>query len=474
MRKPSTLIASPALVVIAAATAAAFAPCAAGAATPAPAPAITVGVHSASGAPGSYFVLSGKPGATANAGTLEIDNRRAKRVVVRLDPVGALTASTLGSAYTTAGSALSRPAAWTHLQTRQVVLGPHGHANVPVTTAIPAGTAAGDYLSGLSVQALGQERTTRVRGNIAVSSVQRYAVGMLVAVPGPRHSLIQITSARIARDPAGLTFYLHARNAGNAILKNVRGWVLITRGRRVVARTAIGPGTFVTATSIDYPVLVAREQPREGAFYRVRALMRYRGGVARFDNKVSFGHKAAQAQQDFGGPPVTDGRSGIPVWLVVLAFGAAFVVATVALLLFLRRRRTRGPLVALRALEAAIAEADGDPLSVVRIVDVYDWKPARKLAGAVRTRLRPSDALYRLSKYELLVILPGTHADAAEILYADLRSTPADVRVREVNNLEAEILLKRLREPRGAPDEIELSPEMIQRWTSASKDEQLS
>jgi hypothetical protein len=474
MRTPSTLIASPALVVTAAAIAAAFAPCAAAATTPAPGPAITVAVHSASGVPGGYFILTGKPGATANAGTLEIDNRRDKRVVVRLDPVGSLTASTLGSAYTTAGSALSRPAAWTRLQTRQVVLGPHGHVKVPVTTAVPAGTAAGDYLSGISVQALGQERTTRVRGNIAVSSVQRYAVGMLVGVQGPRHSLIQITSARIAREPAGLTFYLHARNAGNVILKNVRGWVLITRGRRTVARRAIGPGTFVTATTIDYPVLVPREQPREGAFYRVRALMRYRGGVARFDNKVTFGHKAAQTQQDFGGPPVSDGRTGIPVWLVVLSFGFAFGLAALGLLLFVRRRRTRGPIVALRALEAAIAEADGEPLSLVRIVDVYNWKPARKLAGAARSRLRPSDALYRLSKYELLVILPGTHADAAEILYADLRSTPADVRVREANNLSAEVLLKRMREPRGAPDEIEVSPEMIQRWTSESKDEQLS
>ena len=470
MRKPSTLIASPALVVTAAAIAAAFAPCAAAA----PAPAITVGVHTASGAPGSYFILSGKPGAAANAGTLEIENRRAKRVVVHLDPVGALTASTLGSAYTTAGAALSRPAAWTRVQPKQVVLGPHGHVKVPVTVAIPSGIAPGDYLSGISVQALGQQRTTRVRGNIAISSVQRYAVGMLVGVPGPRHPLIQITSARVAREPAGLTFYLHARNAGNAILKNVRGWVLVTRGRRTVARTTIGPGTFVTSTSIDYPVLVPREQPREGAFYRVRALMRYRGGVARFDNKVSFGHKAAQTQQDFGGPAVTDGRSGIPVWVVVASFSVAFAAGLAALLLFLRRRRTRGPLVALRALEAAIAEADGEPLSVVRIVDVYDWKPARKLAGAVRSRLRPSDALYRLSKYELLVVLPGTHGDAAEILYAELRSTPADVRVREANGLSAEILLKRLREPRGAPDEIEVSPEMIQRWTSASKDEQLS
>jgi hypothetical protein len=470
MRTPSNLIASPGLVVIAAAIAAAFAPCAAAA----PTPAITVAVHSASGAPNSYFVLSGRPGGAARAGTLEIDNRRSKRVVVRLDPVGALTASTLGSAYTTPGSAISKQAAWMRLPTRRVVIGPRGHVTVPVSISVPPGTAPGDYLSGVSVEALGQRNQTRVRGNIAVSSVQRYAVGLLVDLPGPRRPLIQITSARIAREPAGLSFYLHARNAGNAILKDVRGWVLITRGRRVVARTKIGPGTFVTGTSIDYPVLVPREQPREGASYRVRALMRYHGGIARFDNQVSFGHRAAQAQQDFGGRPLSDGRSGIPVWLVVVAFGVTALVGLLALLLFLRRRRTSGPLVALRALEAALAATEGEPLSLVRIVDVYDWTPARKLAGAVRSRLRPADALYRLSKYELLVILPGTHADAAEILYADVRSTPADVRVREANGLSAEVLLKRLREPRVAPDEIEVSPEMIQRWTSASKDEQLS
>lgn len=469
MRTPSPLIASPALVATAAAFAAAFAP----AAMAAP-PDVTVAVHSASGPGSSYFTLGGRPGGASQAGTLELDNQRDKRVVVRLDPVGALTASTLGSAYTPPDSAVSRQATWVRLPTRRVSLPPHGHLRVPVSVAVPGGTAPGDYLSGVSVEALGQKRHTKVHGNIAISSVQRYAVGVLVKVPGPLHPLITITSARITREPAGLTFYLHAQNAGNAVLKNVRGQVLVTRGRRTVARLKIGPGTFVNGTSIEYPVLVPREEPREGAFYRVRAFMRYRGGIARFDNMVRFGHKAAEAQQDFGGRPLSDGRSGIPVWLVVAAFGAAFAAAVLALLIFLRRRRTWGPVVALRALEAAIAEAGGEPLTLVRIVDVYDWTPARKLAPAVRARLRPTDALYRLSKYELLVIAPGTHADAARILYAGFRPEPTDVRVLEANGLEPGILLKRLRQPRRAPDEIEVSPEMIQRWTSASKDERLS
>ena len=57
MRTPSNLIASPALVVIAAAIAAAFAPPAWAARTD-----ITVAVHSASGAGSSYFSLTGRPG----------------------------------------------------------------------------------------------------------------------------------------------------------------------------------------------------------------------------------------------------------------------------------------------------------------------------------------------------------------------------------------------------------------------------
>jgi hypothetical protein len=476
MRTPSNLIASPALVVTAAAIAAAFAPSATARPMTAPAPAITVAVHSVSGTASSYFTLSGRPGGTARAGTLEVDNRRNKQVVVRLDPVGALTASTLGSAYGVAGSAISRQAAWIGLPLRRVVLPSRGHVRVPVTAAIPGGVSAGDYLSGISVEALGQRHQAKLRGNIAVSSVQRYAVGMLVSVPGPRHPRIRITSARVAREPAGLTFYLHATNAGNAVLQNVRGRVLITRGRRTVAGSKIGPGTFVTGTSIDYPLLVPREQPREGAFYRVRATMRYDGGVARFDNMVTFSHKAAQAQQDFGGRPIEDGRSDSSVVAIVVAGVATAVFALIGLVLFLRRRRTPGPRAARRALDAALAAAEADrcPLSLVRIVDSSRETPAANLAKAARSHLRPADMLYRIGKFELLVILPATHGDVGRSLYSDLRAGRAEVNVVEAHGRPADVLLVRLRNPDVALDEIELSPEMIQRWTSASKDGHLS
>ena len=368
-----------------------------------------------------------------------------------------MTASTLGSAYGTAAAESVGQAAWIRVSTRRLVLAPRQNVSVPVAVSTPPDVPPGDYLSGISVQAQDSGHVSHPRGNVAIASVQRYAVGLLVDVPGPRHPLIRLTGAKVTREPAGLTFYLHASNAGNAILQNVRGRLLITRGKRTVARVKIGPGTFVTGTSIDYPLLVPREQPREGATYRVRATMRYHGGVAHFDNLVKFGHKAAQAQQDFGGPAVTDGRAKAPVWLTV-AGGIGAAVGLIGLILFLRRKRTPGPREARRALATATARAAAahQPLSLVRIVDSSGATSARKLAGATRPRLRVTDRLYRLGKSELLVLMPVTHIDAARLVCSDLPlplsqvagRDRVDIKVIEANGLRAHVLLDRLREPR--------------------------
>jgi hypothetical protein len=415
MRIPSKLIAALALAPMAAALA--HAPDAL-----AFAPAMTVGVHPSSGITSSYFTLSGRPGRLVQAGTLELNNRRNRSVTVSLDPVGALTASTLGSAYRVATPSTSGQARWIVLPRRRVVLQPRGKLLVPVGIRTPVGAAAGDYLSGISVEALGNARQARMHGNIAISSVQRYAVGVFVKVPGPRHPLIRFTGASVDREPAGLTFYARARNGGNTILQNVRGYLLVTRGRRTVARATIGPGTFVTGTSIAYPLLAPRQEPSEGAVFRVRGLMRYGGGVARLDTNVRFGHASAQRQQDFGGPPVVDPRSsGVP-WAVLAAVIAGIAVFVGLVLLLLRSRRPRGQRAALRAIESALStsRATREPLSLVRVSDPAGKTRARRLAAAARPRLRGTDRLYRLGRSELLVIAPDTPVEAGELLSSDI------------------------------------------------------
>jgi hypothetical protein len=310
------------------------------AAAAAPAPPMIVKVHPASGEVRSYFDLEARPGQSATAGTLELRNRLRREVTVLLDPVDGLTASTLGSAYSVRGRRVSAQARWTRLSDRRVVLGPRARAEVEVTLLPPEGAKPGDYLSGIGVQALGSERETKPKGNVAISSIQRYAVGLLARLPGPRHPLIRFTGARVTREAAGVTFYLSARNPGNVVLQDVRGRQTITQNGRVVASGPIGPGTFVTGTSIDYPVLTPREHPREGTEYRVRAVMRYRGGVARLDTIVRFGHASAVRQEELGGPDASSSDSGILGFLLAAA-GAAALLALAAFLFLWRRRRKR-------------------------------------------------------------------------------------------------------------------------------------
>src|SRR3954453_22660031 len=155
-----------------------------GAARAAPAPPMTVELHQASGLPVSYFLLQARPGRHVSAGTLELRNRRARPITVLLDRIDAVTATTLGSAYEVRGLSIHGPARWTRLARRRLVLRPHARTKVAVDIAPPKGADPGDYLSGIGVQARGQE-DAKTRGNVAVSSTLRYAVGLEVRLPGP-------------------------------------------------------------------------------------------------------------------------------------------------------------------------------------------------------------------------------------------------------------------------------------------------
>jgi hypothetical protein len=388
------------------------------AAAAAPAPPMTVALHQPSGTPLSYFQLQARPGLQVSAGTLELRNRRGRPVTVLVDPIGAVTATTLGSAYDVRGLSIRGPAGWTRLASRRLVLAPHGTANVAVTVLPPRSAGPGDYLSGIGVQALGSPQPTNVGANVAISSTQRYAIGVEVRLPGPRHPLIRLTRASITRDPAGVAFSIFGRNAGNVILQNVHGSALITQGPRVVARIPMGPGTFVTGTSIAYPVPTPREQPRQGEVYRVRAVLHHPGGVARLDTLVRFGRLDALRQQSFGGPKAPPEHGGFPALLAALAVIALGALA--AALLWWRRRAGARSLPTLgRALAAA--RENGEPLSVILVAAEAGGAASRRVASVLRSRLRRTDRLCRLDGRGFLVVAPDTDPETANVLAADLR-----------------------------------------------------
>jgi Bacterial protein of unknown function (DUF916) len=383
----------------------------------APAPPMTVTVVSNGGATGNYFQIGAHPGQTAAAGALQIRNQTDHSITVHLDPVDGQTASTLGSAYGLRGTKATGPATWLSIGERTVQLGAHGATTVPVSVQPPSSADPGDYLAGIGVQST-EPAEQQDKGNLAISSVQRYAVGVEMMLPGPRHPLIRMTGVKLTREPAGVTFSILARNGGNVILKNVVGSATVSDGSKKVFTRKLGPGTFVTGTSIAYPLLDTTLTPQEGQKFRVQAVLHYPGGTARLDKVVTFGETAAKRQQEYGGPKVSGGGGGggSKLWLILLA--AALVVAVLAALRYRERfrigRRSVRP-----ALEQAIAHAraTGEPLSVILV----GADGSSQLASSVRSCLRPRDGIFRANGSGLLVIAPDTTPQAGEVLADEIK-----------------------------------------------------
>jgi hypothetical protein len=376
----------------------------------------------ASGPSLSYFKLSIGHGQLAQAGTIAVRNPTGRRLRVVLDPVAGNTIDTLGSTYGLPGSGGRGPASWLRLGRRSLTLARGATAVVPISVHVPARAGPGDYLAGVAVEQLGQRANSAIRGGVSTASVVRYAIGVETSIPGPRHPLIQFTGARLEHQPAGLSFVLEARNPGNVILQGVAGGALITHGSRVVARAPLGPGTFVTGTSIAYPIVTPHERPPEGSVYRVRASLRYTGGTARLDTLVRLGHAAALSQQIYGGPKA--GRSsGLSGWLVaaLAVLGVALAALAVAYL-YLARRRRSGASSPLRAIEAALraAEQSGEPVSLIRVSLAANGAAPAKPA-LLCSRLRHADRLCRLDARRFLVVAPDTDQQTAQALASDLR-----------------------------------------------------
>jgi hypothetical protein len=419
-------------------------------------PSLIVIPSPASGASLSYFKLSIGPGALAQAGTLGLRNPSGHRLRVVLDPVAGKTIDSLGSTYGLPGSAARGPASWVHVAQRRITLAPGATAVVPVSVAVPLTAKPGDYLAGVAVEQLGQRARSTARKGVSVASVVRYAIGVETSLPGPRHPLIQFSGARLEHQPSGLAFLLNARNPGNVILQNVAGKALITRGSRVVARVPLGPGTFVTGTSIAYPVRASRERPSQGTVYRVRAYLRYAGGTARLDTLVRFGRAAALGQELYGGPKASP-SSGLPGWLVAL-LGVLLAAALTLLAAYLVRRRRTGERSPVRTIEAALraSRRSGEPVSLISVSRAGNGAAPRELASLLRSRLRHADRICRLDPERFLVVARDTDLQTAEALAADLRrhaqrgagaEVDIDVQVAEAD-ASAAGLLERIRTPK--------------------------
>jgi hypothetical protein len=369
---------------------------------------------------GGYRAVSFFDQATRRGGTLQarivVKNLGATPARVALDPVDSLTAENLGSAYRPRGLRIHGPTRWARIARRRVVVAPRQQVPMAIRVDVPRRAKAGDYLTGIGVQVLNQRARKSTNRGAQVNSEQRYVIGALVRVPGPRHPRIRFHGASVGYEPGAVTFRLRARNHGNELLRKVHGSATISRGGSRVVVARIGPGTFVTGTSIRYPIAAARQHPRAGTVYRVQAVLRYRHGVARLDTLVRFSKRDAQKQEEFGGPPTKD-SGGLPLWVWLVLAGLLGGAAAAGLVR--RGGRPRRPLAGPAAYdrlksELAEAGAHGRPLSVVVLPDTpEDGQTRARVLKTLAPRLRSTDVVGDRNGQGLMIILPDTSERAA-------------------------------------------------------------
>ena len=381
-------------------------------------PAIVVKVHQASGVVSPYFRLTASPAQSVAAGSLQVVNPTSRPVIVRLDPVDAITTNTLGSAYAQTGDAIHGPTTWLRLSRRLVVIPRHAsRESVSVSLNVPAPATPGDYLGGVAVEALGQTSTAKVSKGVAIGETDRYAIGVEAKLPGPRTPIVKFSGATVSREPSGLVFHVNAHNTGNVILTNVHGSVRVTTGSRVVGAATIEPGTFVSGTSISYPLAAPHEQPTPGSSYRVQGVLRYAGGIARLDTRVVFSHPAAVKQQNYGGRKLPKSTPAWR-WLVLLLLALAIVIGVRQLLQ--RRRRPLNRPAGLKLLDRYLGPDGERPVSLVLIS--ADGRAAGTIATTIHPRLRRSDRVCDLGRDGVLVICPRTTRPAANALRDDIEA----------------------------------------------------
>jgi hypothetical protein len=370
---------------------------------------------------GAYRAVSFFDQATKGGGTLQarivVKNLGVTPARVALDPVDSLTAENLGSAYRPRGLPIHGPTRWTRIARRRVVIAPGQQVPMAIRVDVPRGAKAGDYLTGIGVQVLNQRAKKSTPGGAQVNSEQRYVIGAMVRVPGPRHPRLRFHGASVGYEPGGVTFRLRARNHGNEILRKVQGSATISRGGSRVVVARIGPGTFVTGSGIQYPISAARQHPQAGTVYRVQAVLHYRHGVARLDTLVRFSNSDAQKQQEFGGPPAKGSGGGVPLWAWLLLAGILGGGAAAGLVR--RSGRRQRPLAAPAAfdrLESELAEAGahGRPVSVVVLPDTPGDRQTRaRVLKTLAPRLRSTDVVGDRNGHGLMIILPDTSERAA-------------------------------------------------------------
>ena len=314
----------------------------------------------------SYFQLSLAPGQSVTA-EAEVTNLSDGAQTLDVGRAIGVTAANGGSAYQPEPARCSGADCWVNGLPRQVTLPGRTRELLAFKVTVPAGTAHGQYLTGISAKSAGRPRTVKVgtNGNAGARAaiVQDVTVGVAVTVGDLSTLTTRLRIPGVTGADEGPTARLNIQLANTG--------QTFARGTGTASCTADR-----TARPYHYHVLANTVLPQDHAVITVNAPGLPEGTTVPCTIKIHYGmHQTVVWTGMVNIPGAPSGRiehtgpgaysqiqpGGLPGWVIALIVVSALLLATVIVLL-LRLRRSRLPgrdrrVAVLRAVAVLVALA---------------------------------------------------------------------------------------------------------------------
>lgn len=204
------------------------------------------------GITGSYFQLTLAPGETRELAVL-IANHGTAPLRVRTYPADVYTIINGGFGARLSGEPTGGTTQWVRYPTDVLSIDPGTGVRRTFTLTVPAGAAAGEYITSLVVQ---NEDPATTGTGIAIRQVVRQAIAIAITVPGPLVPGLRIGAARHAGVAGKSILGIEVENTGNVRLRPVAEISISDAVGKVVSTASVPMDSFYagTATLVELPL----------------------------------------------------------------------------------------------------------------------------------------------------------------------------------------------------------------------------
>jgi hypothetical protein len=330
-----------------------------------PPPAASSGSSAGNSVPGLLPVGTGSTGyytytlgaGQSVQGKIDIKNLDNQPLTFPLYPVDATTSPVTGVSYGQDNNPPHGTAAWVHLSTAGSISMPASSAQVVnFTVTVPAGTAAGQWVAGISAQQpkattesvpnANSSKGTKVGINVTTRSV----VAIVVTVPGPQTYGIKLGKpSLITQNGQRQVLNLPMTSSGDMLMKPYLNDVITSCSNSTpILNLQRQLDTFVPRTSIQYPWYLQSPthlQILPTGCYKVHEQMYQTKGGNQLANQIfTFNVTPANTHVNpYKGLPtkVINHNSGLPFWVWIVIGVGALLLLLVLLALWRMYRKMR-------------------------------------------------------------------------------------------------------------------------------------